>query len=302
MSASRSSRSVGAAAKWLPQVFDYGRTVDGLALQLRSDPAGVLEVPELPSVLVAIHVGAASRISCHRGGESHSGSAVHGDIDIIPAHTAARWEMHDQHDTALILGLPTALLHTVAEEQGFDARRVEIRNRFQIRDAQLENIGWALKTEMQSNYPSGRLYVDSLGVSVASRLLSAYSSIAERLPERNGGLGGRRLKQTLAYIEENLAEDVTLAQLASHAGISASHFKTLFRQSAGVPLHQYVIQRRIDRAKDLLMQGKLSIAEIALATGFSHQSHLARHLRRASGLSPRAMKRLFAEMPSIESK
>ncbi len=301
MSSSRPSLSVVPNTKRFPQVFPYGRTADGLALELRSDPAGVLEVPELQSVLIAIHVGAASKISCRRGGESHRGSAVHGDIDIIPAHTAARWEMHDQHDTALILSLPPSLLSTVAEEYGFDSRRVEIRNRFQIRDVQLENIGWALKTEMESNYPSGRLYVDSLAVSVASRLVSTHSSLAQRPPEQSGGLGGRRLKQTLAYIEDHLAEDVSLSQLASITGISASHFKTLFRESAGLPVHQYVIQRRLDRAKSLLMQGKLSIAEIALATGFSHQSHLARHLRRASGLSPRAMKRLFADIPSIES-
>jgi AraC family transcriptional regulator len=298
---SRSSLNLEAKTKGLPQVLAYGRTTDGLALQLRSDPAGVLEVPELQQVLVSIHVGQAAKISCRRGGESHSGSAVHGDIDIVPAFTAARWEMHDPHDTALILSLPSSLMNTVAEENGLDSRRVEIRNRFQIRDAQLENICWALKTEMETNYPSGRLYVDSLAVSVASRLVSSYSSIARR-PAELGGLGGRRLKQTLAYIEDHLSEDISLSQLAALTGISASHFKTLFRQSTGVPLHQYVIQRRLDRAKDLLMIGKLSIAEIALASGFSHQSHLARHLRRASGLSPRVMRRLFADIPSIEPK
>jgi AraC family transcriptional regulator len=299
---SRSSLNREARTKGLPQVLAYGRTTDGLALQLRSDPAGVLEVPELQQVLISIHIGQAAKISCRRGGESHSGSAVHGDIDIVPAFTAARWEMHDPHDTALILSLPSSLMNTVAEENGFDSRRVEIRNQFQIRDAQLENICWALKTEMESDYPSGRLYIDSLAVSVASRLVSSYSSMARRSPDHSGGLGGRRLKQTLAYIEDHLSEDISLSQLASLTSISASHFKALFRQSTGVPLHQYVIQRRLDRAKDLLMVGKLSIAEIALASGFSHQSHLARHLRRASGLSPRAMKRLFADIPSIESK
>ncbi|HMH11535.1 MAG TPA: AraC family transcriptional regulator [Edaphobacter sp.] len=297
-----SSLNLEAKTKGLPQVLAYGRTSDGLALQLRSDPAGVLEVPELQQVLVSIHVGQAAKISCRRGGQSHSGSAVHGDIDIVPAFTAARWEMHDPHDTALILSLPSSLMKTVAEENGFDSRRVEIRNRFQIRDTQLENICWALKTEMESNYPSGRLYVDSLVVSVASRLVSFHSSIEQSRPAKLGGLGGHSLKQTLAYIEDHLSEDVSLSQLASLAGISASHFKTLFRQSTGVPLHQYVIQRRLDRAKDLLMVGELSIAEIALASGFSHQSHLARHLRRALGLSPRVMKRLFADMLSIESK
>jgi AraC family transcriptional regulator len=227
---------------------------------------------------------------------------VHGDIDIIPALTPSRWEIHDQNDTALILSLPPSLLDTVAEEHGFDSRRVEIRNRFQIRDAQLENICWALKAEMESNYPSGRLYTDSLAVSIASRLVSTYSSIAQRQAAQSGGLGGRRLKQTLAYIEDHLSEDLSLSRIASVTGVSASHFKTLFRESAGVPVHQYVIQRRVERAKDLLMQDELSIAEIALATGFSHQSHLARHMRRSVGLSPRAMKRLFADIPSIESK
>jgi AraC family transcriptional regulator len=227
---------------------------------------------------------------------------VHGDIDIIPARTDSRWVMHDQNDTALILALPPSLVDTVAEEQGFDSRRVEIRNRFQIRDAQLENICWALKAEMETNYPSGRLYTDSLGVSIASRLVSTHSSVAQSTISRSGGLGGRRLKQTLAYIEDHLSEDLSLSRIARIGGVSASHFKTLFRESAGVPVHQYVIQRRIERAKDLLMHDKLSIAEVALATGFSHQSHLARHMRRAVGLSPRAMKRLFADVPSIEAK
>ena len=187
MSYSRSSLSVLANTKRIPQVLAFGETTQGLALQLRADPAGVLEAPQLPNLLVAIHVGAPAKISCRRGGKSHTGSAVHGDIDIIPAHTSARWEIHDQNDTALILGLPPSLLELVAEEQGFDSRRFEIRNRFQVRDPQLENIAWALKAEMESNYPSGRLYVDSLAVSIASRLVSVHSSIAQLLPQRSIG-------------------------------------------------------------------------------------------------------------------
>src|SRR5260370_28371444 len=153
MSPSRSFRNV-AANTGLPSILAYGETADGLALQLRSDPAGVLDVPELQSVLVAIHVGAAAKVSCRRGGESHIGSAVHGDIDIIPALTSSRWELHDQNDTALILSLPPSLLDTVAEEHGFDSRRVEIRNRFQIRDAQLENLCWAFTARIDTNYPA----------------------------------------------------------------------------------------------------------------------------------------------------
>jgi AraC family transcriptional regulator len=99
-------------------------------VQLRSDPQGVLNVPELDRALISIHVGAAARISCRRAGESHSGSAVHGDIDIIPADTAARWEIHDRADTVLLIGLPAPMLNTAAEEYGFDPKRVEIRKSF----------------------------------------------------------------------------------------------------------------------------------------------------------------------------
>ena len=298
MTISRSLLSLDANTDRSPQVTAYGETADGLALEFRSDPVGVLEVPGLPNVLVAVHVGHSAKISCRRGGVNYTGSAAHGDIDIVPAGTPARWEMHDQHDRTLLLGLPCSLLNTVAEQHGLDSRRLELRNRFQIRDTQLEYIAWALKAEMESNFPSGRLYTESLSVSVASRLVSVYSSIPQRPTRQKGGLDGRRLKHTLAYIENHLSEDLSLSRIASAAGISASHFKVKFRQSTGIPVHQYVIQRRLDRAKSLLMEGKLSIAQIAVESGFSHQSHLARHLRRVSGLSPRVMQRLFADLSS----
>src|SRR5262249_42757558 len=139
------------------------------------------------------------------------------------------WEMHDNNDTALILSLPSELVRAVAEESGFDSRRVEIRNRFQVRDPQLENICWALKTEMEADHPSGRLYLDSLAVSVACRLLSSHSSLSLGTNGQTRGLRGHRLKQVLAYIEDNLAGDVSLANIASVAGVSSSHLKALFR-------------------------------------------------------------------------
>jgi AraC family transcriptional regulator len=277
----------------LPEVLTYGTSPDGLTLLLRSDPRGTLAVPGLANALVAVHVGPSASLFCRRGGQSHRGTAVHGDIDVIPAQTPSRWEMHDDNDTALILSLPSALLNTVAEESGLDSQRVEIRNRFQVRDPQLENICWALKTEMEADYPSGRLYVDSLAVSVACRLLSSHSSLSPGTNGQPRGLRGHRLKQVLAYIEDNLAEDVSLGKIACVAGVGYSHFKGLFREAIGTPLHQYVIRRRLERAKALLAEGKLPIAEIALATGFAHQSHLARHMQRVFGISPREMRQGF---------
>jgi AraC family transcriptional regulator len=105
------------------------------------------------------------------------------------------------------------------------------------------------------------------------------------------------LKQVLSYIEEQLAEDLSVEQIASVTGVSGSHTNTLFRRSMGVSLHRYVIQRRVERAKTLLVRDELSMAEIAAMTGFAHQSHMARHMRRELGMAPGAMKRMLTESP-----
>ncbi len=72
--------------------------------------------------------------------------------------------------------------------------------------------------------------------------------------------------------------------------MSVSNLKTTFRESTGVPVHQYVIQRRVERAASLLEQGTLTIAEVAQETGFTHPSHLARCLKRFLGCSPKALR------------
>jgi AraC family transcriptional regulator len=279
----------------LPEVLEHARTADGAAFELRKDPRGVLEVPGLENVLVGIHVGAPAKLVCRRDGRRYSGTAVHGDIDIIPAGTPSRWEMEDENDTTLLLSLPQTLLRSVANESGLDTARMEIRNRFQIRDTGLEALCWAMKREMESGYQSGRFYLDGLALAVASRVVARHSSVAKLTEQRNEGLTGRRLKQVLSFIEDQLAEDLSLEQIAAVAGVSPSHLNKLFRISMGAPLHQYLIQRRVERAKTLLMQDGLSMADIALAAGFAHQSHMARQMRRVLGMPPRAMKRLLAE-------
>jgi AraC family transcriptional regulator len=265
---------------------------NSLRLILRSDPAGPLAVPGLPDTFVSIHVGAPVQIACRRDGHSHRGTAVQGDIDIIPAGAPSFWEISEK-DAALILGVTPELLQTVAEQLDCEPRRVEIKNRFQMRDTQLENIAWALKAEMESGYPSGRLYRDSLAVAVAARLITCHSSVSLNPPKLNGALAGRRLKQVLAFIEDNLSRNISLGEIAASAGLSVSHFKVVFREAMGLPVHQYVIWRRIERAKQLLGESDLPISQIALETGFAHQSHLAHHMRRLLGVSPKAVREML---------
>jgi AraC family transcriptional regulator len=274
-----------------PAVVQVAPDIGRISVRLVTDPPGKTATPALRKLCVAVHIGRPVYMFCRRGGEKHSGLLVHGDIDIIPAHMPTVWEPRQQ-DTALALGIEPTLLTSIAEECGFDGGRLQMLNRFQIRDPQIENIAWALKAEMEAGYPGGRVFSDSLATALATCLVRRHSSLAPMPSARNGGVSGRQFKQVLSYIEDTLAEDISLSDIAAVAGVSRSHLKVIFRRAMGVPVHQYVIQRRVERARELLSGSALSISEIAAETGFTHQSHLAYHMRRILGASPKELRAL----------
>ncbi len=92
--------------------------------------------------------------------------------------------------------------------------------------------------------------------------------------------------QVIDYIEDYLGQPIELEQLAQVAGMSRFYFCRLFKQSVGLTPHQFVIRRRIERAKHLLRQSNLSIAEIAIACGFANQDHLTRYFKRLTSATP----------------
>ena len=109
---------------------------------------------------------------------------------------------------------------------------------------------------------------------------------AESLPPNRGGLSPARTHRICEYINFNLDQNISLEALAEMAGLSTHHFARAFKQTVGMPPHGYVLQRRIEHAQQMLRNTDLPMSEIALSAGFSDQSHLARHFRRITGMSP----------------
>jgi AraC-like DNA-binding protein len=106
-------------------------------------------------------------------------------------------------------------------------------------------------------------------------------------PPVHGGLSPGALRRVRDYVETHLSDSIDLATLAAVAGLSIHHFAREFKQSAGVAPHHYLIQKRVERAQDMLARTNLSLSEIAYAVGFSDQSHLARHFRQIVSVTPR---------------
>src|SRR5580700_11881510 len=264
-------------------------STENLRLSLISDQPGIVEFLGSPMVVVSLHVGPSVAVDCRRGGERHRGTTIHGDLEIIPPDLGGVWELKAR-DTALVIGLKLRVLERIVEESGGDPGKLRVFNRFQARDLQIEHIGWALKAEMENGYPSGRAYMDAMATGLAARIVRNHSSLARASRPMKAAMPGRKLKAVLGYIEDNLGRDLGLGEIAAAAGLSVSHFKTLFRKSLGMPPHQYLLRRRVERAAMQLRSGNLPIGQIALENGFCHQSHLALHTRRVLGVTPQELR------------
>jgi len=105
-------------------------------------------------------------------------------------------------------------------------------------------------------------------------------------PRIRGGLPPRVLRRVREYIETHLEESISIQVLANITGLSMYHFARAFKQSEGMTPHEYLVQCRVRRAQELLADSDLLISEIALASGFSDQSHCARKFRQHVGVTP----------------
>ena len=211
---------------------------------------------------------------------------VRGSCVIIPANTPqyAEW---DKESGALTLAIdPTVFAQTIYEV--VDPDTIELLPQFATPDPFLYQIGVALKSALTKQSNTSRLYAETLVNSLILHLLEHYCTTRPNLQESvSGQLPRYKLKQVIDYINAYLDRDLSLKELSTIVQMSPSYFSQLFKQTTGTTPHQYVIRCRIERAKDLLKQGRLSIAEISTQVGFVDQSHLHRYFKRLVGITPK---------------
>lgn len=269
-------------------LLDSGDRSNLLRISLICDPPGVVEIPAALWPRVIVCFGRPIRLVCSHGDKSRSGLSIHGDIHIVPSGLPTRWESKEG-SSGLVLRVSPELLARLTAEAGSDPNLLRLCDRIGIRDPQIEHMGWALLAEAEKGFPSGNLYLESMASSLAIQLLANHGSIPGRQTNPAGGLPAHKLKLVRAYIEDNLSQKLSLPSIAAVAGLSVTNLKALFRRSVGLPVHQYVIRRRVERAALLFREGHLPGSQIALESGFSHQSHMALHMRRILGVSPRQL-------------
>jgi len=267
---------------------------EGVVVARWRHPFYEFEAPASPFVLVDVHVARPLSVGRDRDGRSRERLFRPGEVTILPPGRPGGVYRWSRRHEALNLSLDPALIRSAAEALGADPDRVELQDVFGARDPHVEWIARTLEAEAVSGGQMSAIYAESLATALAVRLLRRHSSLADRgdrEPTRGPQLSPAALRRATDYVEDNLAGHLRLAELAAVANASPYHFARLFREATGTSPHRYVIGRRVERAKDLLLGTDLSVLEVARRCGFAHGSHLARHMRRLLDLTPTDLRR-----------
>jgi AraC family transcriptional regulator len=175
---------------------------------------------------------------------------------------------------------------TVSVDPDLRFAEPDLQPRLLFEDSSLWQTVLKLKTQIASADPSDWMYAEALGGLLAHELLRLQGATLAPRPVHRGGLAGWQQRRVLDFIEEHLAEDISLSTLAGLVRLSPFHFLRSFKQSFGEPPHRYWTRRRIERAKSLLANPRASITEIAFDVGFSGTSAFSATFHRITGQTP----------------
>jgi AraC family transcriptional regulator len=196
------------------------------------------------------------------------------------------WHRREKPSDWLHITFEPQFLNQVATEHGLPAD-FELRHQVFFLDPTILHIAQLLKTEVVEGGVAGKLFVESLRNVLAVHLLRHYGQTPKLETAKDKRLSLLQLQQVKDHIEEHLADDLSLAELAAIVPMSEFHFARLFKASTGEAPYRYITQRRIERAKVLLSVTALSVAEIAYRVGFTNQSHFTAQFRKLVGATPK---------------
>lgn len=239
--------------------------------------------------LIILHLDGPVGVRRRLGRSEERRVVAPGGLFILPGGADFGVQLEGELDS-LHIYLRRELVQEVAEDLGINSGRVDILPSLGEPDLLAERLALGVRDALIDHDAASGVYADYLSRALAARLLREHSAASARREEARGGLTAAQLRTATDFMEANLDQSVSLAEMAAACGLSPTHFARRFKLAVGVPPHQRLMQLRVERAKRLL-QGPLPIVEVALACGFAHQEHLTGVFRRFTGMTPASFRR-----------
>ena len=213
-------------------------------------------------------------------------------LTLTPGGATTQWQHAGRPEILQVYLRQSIYASAVSEMYGCDASAAEIVPRFAVLDPLLEQLCLSIASALRDGTVKDGLYTDTLAQMLAVHLAREYSSRSRpsRVPPLQG-MSGWKMRRLVGFIEDNLDGDLSLDAMAAEVSVSPLYLPRVFKAAFGQPPHQYVLRRRIDRAMELLRNTDSPIVDVALASGFSSQSHLSNWFQHLLGVSPAAYRR-----------
>lgn len=261
----------------------------GLILEMHHHRGCEIPVHDHETLCLHLQTGGQVDMDWFCSGKTGRTRSVPGSMMLLPAGTrdSVIWHGSTQR---MVAGIEPSLLKDAAEQMGIKGL-FDFNLKWSFRDQQLEALLNEMNREMRSGFATGGLYGDLLGMALSVGLIRRYGELSHRIPSFKGGLSRPHINRILGYIEENLSDGIRLDDLAVLSSLSRYHFARSFRESLGETPYQYILKKRIERAKTLLRQPRTAVADIARSTGFSDARQFARMFRKITGVSPAEWRR-----------
>lgn len=224
-------------------------------------------------------------------GNTHRGLGNPSTMCMMPVGQTvyANWE--DHYETLIIDFSAQYLQQTALAMEISD--KIELREIVSQKDQLIQNLAFAFLDEMEEQETTSQFYADSLVQTLMFHLVKNYTNTTSQIKVFSGGLSGNTLRRVKEFINDNLEQDLTLAEVSKLAGLSSFHFGRVFRQTTGITLQRYIMNHRIEKAKELLAQTQFPIVEIGFQTGFKSQSHFTTFFRKTTLLTPKVWREIY---------
>ena len=269
----------GAASQVALSYVKYAGGKKGLSTPSPLEDAFVMNVPmteaQFPAVIVE--------------GRRQSVSQVPGHSYLFDLKSPTKVSLETAYETVRF-HVPQPFIDNVAYEKGLNAVGGLHAKSLGQEDRTLYQFALAMLPAITSPSHVSSAFVEYMVLALHEHLVFTYAD-ARRKTTLVGGLAPWQIQRAREFVDANLSRDITIAELGRECGISASHFARAFRASLGVTPHHWITNRRLDRARSLMLKTGESLAEIAVACGFVDQSHLGRQFLRETGVSPAQWRR-----------
>jgi AraC family transcriptional regulator len=274
------SFSPSAASNWLGSVgMEAARYPDA--------PATEIELPPLTHHTLVLFNRLPDELDLRYEDVNRHVPPPAGSISVIPAGSPVRWRWSGPKDSLHVFLEPRLVAQVAAESFELDPARVVVPPLDRLDLPQLRAAMQAVDAELTAGSAGGNLAAESLANVLAVYLIRHVSAPRGPARDPDGKLPQSRLRVVVDYIEDHLDTGATLEELAAVAHLSPYHFARQFRAATGLPPHQFVIARRVERARQFLREdGDLPLVQVASRAGFSDQSQFARHFKRLVGVTP----------------